>query len=156
MFLSVVVTVGILPSLTIIKVHAQQTQDIVTAGGDRGITGEKTGILTVEPNAHGIGGEKIGSLTIESNSHTIHITANVTSKPSQGNVYEAWLTDEGGSGYKLSLGEFAKNGTLNYRETLVNPYTYTQFVVTEEPFEDKDPDAAAAFATTKLQAPFGQ
>ena len=47
------------------------------------------------------------------------------------------------SGYNLSLGEFAKNGTLDYRQTVVNPFTYTQFVVTEEPFEDKDPNAAA-------------
>jgi hypothetical protein len=56
----------------------------------------------------------------------------------------------------LSLGEFSKNGTLQYRETLVNPYTYSQFIVTEEPFEDTDPNAAAALAGAELQTPFGQ
>ena len=39
------------------------------------------------------------------------------------------------------LGEFSKNGTLTYKEQMVNPYTYTQFIVTEEPFEDADPNA---------------
>ena len=154
--LSAVIALGISPSLIISKAHTQQTQDIITAGGDNGISGKKLGILTTEPNAHGIGGEKIGSLTINPNGHTIHITANVSSTPSKGKVYEGWLVDEGGSGYKISLGEFAKNGTLDYKETLVDPYTYTQFVVTEEPFEDKDPNAESAFATTELQAPFKQ
>jgi hypothetical protein len=151
-----VVALGISFSLFIIKVYAQQTQDIISAGGDRGITGEKTGILTVEPDAHEIDGAKIGSLTIEPNGHTIHITANVTSAPDEGKVYEGWLVDEDDSGYKFILGEFAKNGTLNYKETLVNPYTYTRFIVTEEPFEDKHPKAAVAFGETELQAPFKQ
>ena len=44
-------------------------------------------------------------------------------------------------GIELSLGEFAKNGTLTLREQMVNPYTYTRFIVTEEPFEDADPNA---------------
>ena len=137
--LSAVITLGISPSLFMIKAEAQQTIDVTAAVGGKAF-----------------GGEKIGTLTIEPTGHTIHITANVSSAPNEGKVYEGWLVDEGGSGYKLSLGEFAKNGTLNYRETLVNPYTYTQFVVTEEPFEDKDPNAAAAFGGTELQVPFRQ
>ena len=137
--LSAVITLGVTPTLFLMKAQAQQTFDITSLGGD-----------------NGIGGEKIGTLTIEPNGHAIHIMANVTSTPGEGKVYEGWLVDEGGSGYKLSLGEFAKNGTLDYRETVVNPYTYTQFVVTEEPFEDKDPNAAAAFGATALQAPFKQ
>ena len=137
--LSVVIALGITPSLFLIKADAQQTFNITSVGGDNGIGGEKIGILTIEPNGH-----------------TIHIMANVTSAPDEGKVYEGWLIDEGGSGYKLTLGEFANNGTLDYRETVVNPYTYTQFVVTEEPFEDKDPNAAATFGGTELQAPFKQ
>ena len=137
--LSAVIALGITPSLFLIKADAQQTFGITSVGGD-----------------NGVGGEKIGNLTIGPNGHAIHIMANVTSAPDEGKVYEGWLVDGGGSGYKLSLGEFAKNGTLDYRETLVNPYTYTQFVVTEEPFEDKDPNAAAAFGGTELQAPFRQ
>ena len=134
-----VIALGITPSLFIIKAQAQQTIDVTAAGGGKAF-----------------GGEKIGTLTIEPNGHAIRIAANVSSPPNEGKVYEGWLVDEGGSGYKLSLGEFAKNGTLVYRETLVNPYTYTQFVITEEPFEDSDPNAAAAFGGAVLQKPFGQ
>ena len=138
--LSMVITLGITPSLSLLKADAQQTFDITTAvaGGN------------------GFSGEKIGTLTIEPAGHTVHITAKIAPAPDEGKIYEAWLVEEGGSGYKLSLGEFAKNGTLDYRETLVNPYTYTQFIVTKEPFEDKDPNAAAPFGGTQLQAPFGQ
>ena len=28
---------------------------------------------------------------------------------------------------------------LHANDQMVNPYTYTQFIVTEEPFEDPDP-----------------
>ena len=78
------------------------------------------------------------------------------SQPINGTVYEGWLVDDGGSGYKLSLGEFSKNRTLTYNDQMVNPYTYTQFIVTEEPFEDADPNATAAAAGTQLQIPFGR
>ena len=64
----------------------------------------------------------------------------MSAPPADGKVYEGWFVDDGGSGYKLSLGEFSKNGTLTFNEQMVNPYTYTQFIVTEEPFEDADPN----------------
>ena len=137
--LPAIIALGITPSLFVIKAEAQQTIDVTAAGGGKAF-----------------GGEKIGTITIEPSGHSVHILANITAPPNEGKVYEGWLVDEGGSDYKLSLGEFAKNGTLDYRETLVNPYTYTQFVVTEEPFEDSDPNAAAAFGGTELQTPFGQ
>jgi hypothetical protein len=57
---------------------------------------------------------------------------------------------------KLSVREFSKNGTLDYTATMVNPYTYTQFLVTQEPFEDPDPDAGSVVAGTELVSPFGQ
>jgi hypothetical protein len=56
----------------------------------------------------------------------------------------------------LSLGEFSKTGTLDSTTTMVNPYTYTQFIVTQEPFEDPDPNAAATLAGAELVSPFGQ
>ena len=137
--LSAIIAVGITASLFVIKAEAQQTIDVTAAAAGKAF-----------------GGEKIGTITIEPSGHSVHILANITAPPNEGKVYEGWLVDEGGSGYKLSLGEFAKNGTLDYRETVVNPFTYTQFVVTEEPFEDKDPNAAAAFGGTELPAPFKQ
>lgn len=74
--------------------------------------------------------------------------------PTEGKAFEGWLADVGGSDYRLSLGEFSKNGTLDYTGTLVNPYTYTQFLVTEEPFEDPDPNGAPVVAGAELA--FGQ
>jgi hypothetical protein len=103
------------------------------------------------------GGEKIGTVTIIPKGHVLDIVANMSSPPDAGKVWEGWLVDDdGGSGYKLSVGEFAKNGTLHLVEQMVNPYTYTQFIVTQEPFEDADPNAAIASGGTQLQAPFGR
>jgi Anti-sigma-K factor rskA, C-terminal len=100
------------------------------------------------------GGEKVGTISITPDGHSVHIAANLTTPPSTGKVYEGWFVDAGGSGYKLSLGEFGKNGTLQFDQQMVNPYTYTQFIVTEEPFEDADPNAADAIGGAQLQAPF--
>jgi hypothetical protein len=100
------------------------------------------------------GGEKVGTISITPEGHIVHLLANISAPPSSGKVYEGWFVDAGGSGYKLSLGEFGKNGTLQYSQQMVNPYTYTQFIVTEEPFEDADPNAAGAIGGAQLQAPF--
>ena len=36
----------------------------------------------------------------------------MSAQPTNGTVYEGWLVDDGGSGYRVSgLGEFSKNGT---------------------------------------------
>jgi hypothetical protein len=126
-------------SLGLPVAHAQQTLDI-----------------TKSTEGKATGGEKMGTLTVTPEEHFVSIVANLSAPPADGKVFEGWLVDSGGSEYKLSLGEFQKNGTLQYNETLVNPYTYTQFIVTEEPFEDNDPNAAAAFAGAELQTPFGQ
>jgi hypothetical protein len=42
--------------------------------------------------------------------------------------------------YKLSLGQF-RDGNLDFSQSMVNPYTYKNFEVTEEPAEDPDPRA---------------
>jgi hypothetical protein len=102
------------------------------------------------------GGEKIGTITIMPDEHTEQIVADMSTPPIEGKVYEGWLVDSGGSEYKLSLAESQKNGTFQFRETMVNPYTYSQFIVTEEPFEDTDPNAAAALVGAELQTPFGR
>ena len=39
---------------------------------------------------------------------------------------------------------------------MINPYTYTQFIITEEPKADKDPNAADTYGGVDLQPPFGQ
>lgn len=39
---------------------------------------------------------------------------------------------------------------------MVNPFTYTEFIITEEPVDDVDPNAAGIYGGAKLQAPFGR
>jgi len=120
-------------------VSGQQTLDLKTPGGNEAF-----------------GGDSKGSVSIVPKEHTVNIAANMSTPPKEGNVFEGWLADAGGSDYKLSVGEFSKNGTLHFTSTMVNPYSYTQFLVTEEPFEDPDPNAASVIAGAELVSPFGQ
>jgi hypothetical protein len=120
-------------------VFGQQTLDLKSPGGNQAFGGDNKGNLLLVPNEH-----------------TVNIIANMSTPPKEGSVFEGWLADVGASDFKLSLGEFSKNGTLDYTGTMVNPYTYTQFLVTEEPFEDPDPNAAPVVAGAELVSPFGQ
>jgi hypothetical protein len=138
-FLFVVVSMAGSLTFAASEAYAQQSYDVTQA-----VDGKATG------------GEKMGTVTITPDEHTVQIVANMSTPPAEGKVYEGWLVDSGGSDYKLSLGEFQQNGTLQFTETMVNPYTYGQFIVTEEPFEDTDPNAAAALAGAEIQSPFGQ
>jgi hypothetical protein len=115
-----------------------------------------TGELTQPAGGNPYGGEKIGDITISSDGHQTNIKGLVSASPAEGNVYEAWLGDAGGSEYKLSLGQLSENGTINVSQHLVNPFTYTIFFVTEEPQDDVDPNSADAIAGVELEAPFGQ
>ena len=81
-----------------------------------------------------------------------NVTADLNSSPGEGNFFEGWLADAGGSGYKLSLGQFTV-GKLNFTQNVVNPYTYKNFEITEEPAEDPDPKSAASIAGFELQTP---
>src|SRR5690348_5087642 len=85
--------------------------------------------------------EKIGTVSIESNVNKTSITSDVTAKAKPDKAFEGWLVDAGGSNYKLSLGKYDNNGHLQFSESMVNPYTYKQFIVTEEPLNDIDPNA---------------
>ena len=80
----------------------------------------------------------------------------ISASPAEGNVYEAWLQDAGGSEYRLSLGQVMENGTIDFSQNMVNPFTYTIFFITEEPRNDVDPNPATAIAGIELKAPFGQ
>jgi hypothetical protein len=80
----------------------------------------------------------------------------ISASPYEGNVYEAWLQYAGGSEYRLSLGQVMENGTIDFSQNMVNPFTYTIFFKTEEPRNDVDPNPATAIAGIELKAPFGQ
>ena len=103
----------------------------------------------------GFGTEKIGTLSIDTQNKTLDISVNMTATPKQDKVFEAWLVDADGSNYKLSLGSLVGN-SLKVSDNMVNPYTYTQFIITEEPKDDVDPNAAGTYGGAELQAPFGQ
>jgi hypothetical protein len=80
--------------------------------------------------------------------------------PDPDKEFEAWLVDDkrGGSAYYLNLGTINENGTLNYNEHLMNPYTYTHLEITSEPKNDLDPrpDTSNIVGTTELVEPFGK
>ena len=116
---------------------------------------QTTGDITRSSDGKPFGGEKMGTVSIDSTGRRTNVTADLTASPNEGKVFEGWLVDAGGSGYKLSLGQF-RNGTLNFSEYLVNPYTYNNFEITEEPSEDPDPNAAASIAGFELKTPFGR
>jgi hypothetical protein len=103
----------------------------------------------------GFGTEKIGTLSIEANNKTLDTSINMTAVAKQDKVFEAWLVDADGSNYKLSLGTLDGN-SLKVSDNMVNPYTYTEFIITEEPVDDVDPNAAGTYGGAELQAPFGQ
>lgn len=116
---------------------------------------QTTGDITRSSDGKPFGGEKMGTVSIDSTGRRTNVTADLTASPNEGKVFEGWLVDAGGSGYKLSLGQF-RNGTLNFSEYMVNPYTYKNFEITEEPSEDTDPNAAASIAGFELKTPFGR
>ncbi|MDQ3084846.1 MAG: hypothetical protein M3Q77_08555 [Thermoproteota archaeon] len=103
----------------------------------------------------GFGTEKLGTLSIDTQNKTVDISVNLTAVPKQDKIFEAWLVDADGSNYKLSLGA-ADGNSLKVSDHMVNPYTYTEFIITEEPIDDADPNAAGTYGGAELQAPFGQ
>src|ERR671916_1001 len=114
-----------------------------------------TGDITAAAEGQPFGGETMGTVSIDSTGRRTNISADLNAAPGEGNVFEGWLVDAGGSEYKLSLGQF-RNGTLDFSQYMVNPYTYKNFEITEEPAEDPDPNAADSVAGFELQNPFGQ
>ena len=100
--------------------------------------------------------EKVGTVSIDSNVNKTTISSDVTAKAKPDKAFEGWLVDAGGSNYKLSLGQYDDKGHLQFSESMVNPYTYKQFLITEEPLNDKDPNAADTYGGADLPTPFGQ
>ncbi|HKR73549.1 MAG TPA: anti-sigma factor, partial [Candidatus Nitrosocosmicus sp.] len=99
--------------------------------------------------------EKIGTVSIDVQNRTSDLSINMTAIPKPDKVFEAWLVDADGSNYKLSLGAI-EGGSLKTSEHMVNPYTYTEFIITEEPKDDVDPLAAGTYGGAELPTPFGR
>jgi hypothetical protein len=116
---------------------------------------QRAGDITAASEGQPFGGEKMGTVTVDSDGRRTNVSADINTTPNEGNVYEGWLVDAGGSDYKLSLGQF-RNGTLDFSQYMVNPYTYKNFELTQEPAEDPDPNAAESIAGFELKTPFGR
>jgi hypothetical protein len=118
---------------------------------------QMSGPITAAEGGEPFGGQEIGTVSIDSTGNRTNVSADINDSPGEGNVFEGWLVDAGtgASGYRLSLGQF-RNGTLDFSQYMVNPYTYKNFEVTEEPAEDPDPNAADSIAGFELPSPFGQ
>jgi len=114
-----------------------------------------SGPITAAQGKESSGGQQMGTVSVDTTGRRTNISADINAMPGEGNIFEGWLVDSGGSGYKLSIGQF-RNGTLDFSQYMVNPYTYDNFEVTEEPAEDPDPNAADSVAGFELQDPFGQ
>ena len=83
---------------------------------------QKTLDLKAPVGNEALGGEQKGTVLIFPKEHSVNIVANMTAPPKEGTVFERWLADVGGPDFKLSVGEFSKNGILDYTATMVNPY----------------------------------
>jgi hypothetical protein len=118
---------------------------------------QMSGDITAPSGGNPFGGENMGTISVDSDGNKTNIVADFNESPGEGNAFEGWLVDTGpeGSGYKLSLGQFS-NGTLNFNQSMINPYTYKNFEVTEEPDDDLDPNAASSIGGFELDSPFGQ
>jgi hypothetical protein len=114
-----------------------------------------SGPITAAEGGEPFGGQQMGTVSIDTTGRRTIVSADINDTPGEGNVFEGWLVDTGASGYKLSLGQF-RDGTLDFSQYMVNPYTYNNFEITEEPAEDPDPNAADSVAGFELQDPFGQ
>lgn len=151
--------VAVLTSLTY-ELGSQMEQNLFaqndSADGAQLQTSNVTGDLTEAIGGNVFGGQSIGNIAINSDGHQTEINGQISATPAEGNVFEAWLEDAGGSGYRLSLGQVLENGTIQVSQHMVNPFTYTIFYITEEPENDSDPNPADAKAGLELEAPFGQ
>src|SRR5215216_6664115 len=153
----------IIKALFLSAVAAVVAVTLVTAGeiptilfqGQMAEAQQVSGDITAASGGEPFGGEKMGTVNIDSTGRRTNVSADLNASSSEGNVFEGWLVDAGGSEYKLSLGQF-RNGTLDFSQYMVNPYTYKNFEVTEEPAEDPDPNAADSKAGFELPSPFGR
>lgn len=90
------------------------------------------------------GNETLGTFSIDTDEvvaggYLTTINATIDVDPEEGNVFEGWLVDSNGAIYALSLGNFRDN-ELHFNQYMTNPFVYDEFVVTQEPLRDINPD----------------
>jgi hypothetical protein len=84
------------------------------------------------------------------------VNATVDVQPEAGNVFEGWLVDSSGAIYALSLGTF-RDGELHFSQYMTNPFVYDEFIMTQEPLRDSNPDITPPpLGSISLRDPFGE
>jgi hypothetical protein len=144
-FVAVSVTISLIAGIFLSNNHAMQASAAMVS---------QSGALI------GYGGQIFGLADVSTDNHRTKINVASDFLPASGKVFEVWMVDANyyASGYPLSLGQIAADGTLKYNENLVYAPTYTDLVVTLEPENDKDPKPAwsQSVAAYWMIPPFGQ
>ena len=112
------------------------------------------GNLTAPSGSNPFGGAVVGNYEVKVNGGNVKIEAEVVTSAPVGSVYEGWLVDTQ-TGYKLSLGQL-KDGSLEFKQNMLNPLTYGVLVITTEPVGDLNPNPNTPIGGVLLSAPFGQ
>ena len=61
---------------------------------------QMSGPITAAEGGEPFGGQEIGTVSIDSTGNRTNISADINDSPGEGNVFEGWLVDAGGSEYK--------------------------------------------------------
>jgi hypothetical protein len=148
---------GIILAAIVVVVAAAGGATLFSAIGAAEATAERiiSETLTAPSNGDPFGGDQVGTFNVLSDGNQTSIFAQVDLVASEGSVLEGWLVDAA-TDYKLSLGELNDDGSLIFHQDLVNAYTYNLLVITEEPDNDTDPNAATPVGGAPLPSPFGQ
>ena len=107
------------------------------------------------------GNETVGTFSIDANEvaagrYLTTVNATIGVEPEAGHVFEGWLVDSNGAIYALSLGNF-RDGELQFNQYMTNPLVYDEFIVTQEPLRDIDPDITPPpFGSFSLSEPFSE
>jgi hypothetical protein len=107
------------------------------------------------------GNETVGTFSIDATEvgaggYSTTINATIDVEPEAGHVFEGWLVDSNGAIYALSLGNF-RDGELQFNQYMTNPLVYDEFLVTQEPLRDIDPDITPPpFGSFSLREPFSE
>lgn len=112
------------------------------------------GDLTAPAGEAPFGGEDVGNYLVRVNGQDITVLTIFDSNPAEGMVHEGWLVDMD-TGYKLSTGQADARNHLFFSQTIVNPWIYDAYVITEEPIGDTNPAPNQPVGGVLLEGPFG-
>ena len=115
-----------------------------------------SGNITSENETLGIFSIDATEVVVGAGGYLTTVNATVDAQPETGNVFEGWLVDSNGAFYALSLGTF-RDGELHFSQYMTNPFVYDEFIVTQEPLRDSNPDITPPpLGSISLKDPFSE